>query len=263
MLPTLLLHGLPVWLGALALAAVFSAEVGACEAILFMLSTSLSQDLYKRIVNPAATPDAGVEVARIAAFVGGSAGMLLGDLRGRRNHRCAVGVLFDHRRHAAGAGRRRLVRQARTTREALTAIVAGMIAFLADSVRNGSHGLVEPEFVGAGRLQPPAFFISRRHMRSSAVSFELTESTALAARIARCASCFVKTEFIVRDQQLLAGIDQVMQYDRLRDVSRHEQIARTPSVAAFRDPSAICRGPDSRRHDQLLEGGVVAIEVRR
>ena len=77
-LPTLLLHGLPVWLGALALAAVFSAEVGACEAILFMLSTSLSQDLYKRIVNP--QRDARrrcLTVARIAAFVGGSAGMLL------------------------------------------------------------------------------------------------------------------------------------------------------------------------------------------
>ena len=76
-LPTLLLHGLPVWLGALALAAVFSAEMGACEAILFMLSTSLSQDLYKRVVNPSATPAQVLTVARVAAFVGGSAGMLL------------------------------------------------------------------------------------------------------------------------------------------------------------------------------------------
>jgi SSS family solute:Na+ symporter len=76
-LPTLLLHGLPVWLGALALAAVFSAEMGACEAILFMLSTSLSQDLYKRLVNPSATPSQVLTVARIAALVGGTAGMLL------------------------------------------------------------------------------------------------------------------------------------------------------------------------------------------
>ena len=76
-LPTLLLHGLPVWLGALALAAVFSAEVGACEAILFMLSTSLSQDLYKRIVNPAARPDQVLKVARLAALAGGTAGMVL------------------------------------------------------------------------------------------------------------------------------------------------------------------------------------------
>lgn len=76
-LPMLLLHGLPVWLGAAALAAVFSAEMGACEAILFMLSTSLSQDLYKRTINPHATPAQVLKVARIAAFVGGTAGMLL------------------------------------------------------------------------------------------------------------------------------------------------------------------------------------------
>ena len=76
-LPTLLLHGLPVWLGALALAAVFSAEVGTCDAILFMLSTSLSQDLYKRFVNPNAPPHRVLLVARCAALAGGIAGMVL------------------------------------------------------------------------------------------------------------------------------------------------------------------------------------------
>ena len=76
-LPTLLLHGLPVWLGALALSAVFSAEVGTCDAILFMLATSLSQDLYKRFVNPSATPSRVLMVARIAALAGGVLGMVL------------------------------------------------------------------------------------------------------------------------------------------------------------------------------------------
>src|SRR5262245_59827157 len=76
-LPMLLLHGLPVWLGSLALAAVFSAEVGTCDAILFMLSTSLSQDLYKRFVNPNAPPNRVLLVARMAALVGGVAGMVL------------------------------------------------------------------------------------------------------------------------------------------------------------------------------------------
>ena len=52
-LPTVLVEALPVWLGALALAAVFSAEVSTCDAILFMLATSLSQDLYKQFVEPA------------------------------------------------------------------------------------------------------------------------------------------------------------------------------------------------------------------
>ncbi|HSM59838.1 MAG TPA: sodium:solute symporter family protein, partial [Longimicrobiales bacterium] len=55
--PTVLTHGLPAWLGALGLAAVFSAEVSSADAVLFMLSTSLSKDLYKRYVAPDA-PDA-------------------------------------------------------------------------------------------------------------------------------------------------------------------------------------------------------------
>ncbi len=47
-LPTLLREQLPAWLGALAMAAVFSTEVDTCDAILFMISTSASKDLYKR-----------------------------------------------------------------------------------------------------------------------------------------------------------------------------------------------------------------------
>ena len=42
-----------------ALAAVFSAEVSTCDAILFMLSTSLSKDLYKRFLKPARHRPAG------------------------------------------------------------------------------------------------------------------------------------------------------------------------------------------------------------
>ena len=53
------MHDLPFWVGALGLAAVFSAEVSAADAVLFMLATSLSQDLYKRFVNPARQRRAG------------------------------------------------------------------------------------------------------------------------------------------------------------------------------------------------------------
>jgi SSS family solute:Na+ symporter len=76
-LPTVLVRELPVWVGALALAAVFSAEVSTCDAILFMLSTSLSQDLYKRFVNPAADDRQVLFVARAAAVAGGIAGVFL------------------------------------------------------------------------------------------------------------------------------------------------------------------------------------------
>ena len=76
-LPTLLVQSLPWFLGTLGLAAVFSAEVSTCDAILFMLSTSLSQDLYKRFLNPAASDQQVLKVARLAALAGGLGGVLL------------------------------------------------------------------------------------------------------------------------------------------------------------------------------------------
>ena len=147
-LPTLLLHGLPVWLGALALAAVFSAEMGACEAILFMLSTSLSQDLYKRVVNPSASPAQVLTVARVAAFVGGSAGMLLAvfvvkeiidalavfySIIGATLLVPVVGGLFVRR-----AG----------TRETLASIAFGILAFLALRFGTAGTGWLNPNLWG-------------------------------------------------------------------------------------------------------------------
>jgi SSS family solute:Na+ symporter len=76
-LPTVLVEALPVWLGALALAAVFSAEVSTCDAILFMLATSLSQDLYRQFVHPEADDRTILRVARLAAVVGGALGVVL------------------------------------------------------------------------------------------------------------------------------------------------------------------------------------------
>jgi SSS family solute:Na+ symporter len=69
-LPTLLMIDLPFWVGAIALAAIFSAEVSAADAILFMLATSFSQDVYKRFLNPVATDRQVVTVARLASLAG-------------------------------------------------------------------------------------------------------------------------------------------------------------------------------------------------
>ena len=76
-LPTVLRDQLPAWLGALALAAVFSTEVDTCDAVLFMISTTFSQDLYKRHINPGATDAQLLFVARVAAVVGGGTGVIL------------------------------------------------------------------------------------------------------------------------------------------------------------------------------------------
>ena len=76
-LPTVLVEQLPPWFGALALAAVFSAEVSACDAILFMLATSLSQDLYKRFLQPEADDREVLLIARLASLAGGAGGVVL------------------------------------------------------------------------------------------------------------------------------------------------------------------------------------------
>ena len=62
-----LMHGVPPLVGSLGLAAVFSAEISAADAGLFMLTTSLSQDLYKRFLNPQADDRRVLAVTRGAA----------------------------------------------------------------------------------------------------------------------------------------------------------------------------------------------------
>ncbi len=76
-LPMILMHGLPPLVGAIGLAAVFSAEISASDAVLFMLTTSLSQDLYKRFVNPAADDARVLRVARWTTVVSGTLAVVL------------------------------------------------------------------------------------------------------------------------------------------------------------------------------------------
>jgi SSS family solute:Na+ symporter len=74
-LPIVFIDGVPVVIGALALAAIFSAEISSADAILFMLSTSLAEDIYRRFVRPDATDGEVLRMARIAAVAGGTAGI--------------------------------------------------------------------------------------------------------------------------------------------------------------------------------------------
>ncbi|MCG8467262.1 MAG: sodium:solute symporter family protein [Gemmatimonadetes bacterium] len=76
-LPTVLASGVPSVIGMLGMAALFSAEVSSADAGLFMLSTSLSKDLYKRFIRPDATDRQVLLVARGAAIAGGVAAVLL------------------------------------------------------------------------------------------------------------------------------------------------------------------------------------------
>jgi SSS family solute:Na+ symporter len=76
-LPMILIHGLPTLVGAIGLAAVFSAEVSAADAALFMLTTSLSQDLYRRFVHRSASDERVLFVARCTTVVSGALAVIL------------------------------------------------------------------------------------------------------------------------------------------------------------------------------------------
>ena len=68
---------LPRWLGMWTLAAIFSAELSASDAILFMLSTSLAVDLYKTFLKPGIAQKELLAVSRIASVIAGVLGILL------------------------------------------------------------------------------------------------------------------------------------------------------------------------------------------
>lgn len=91
-LPTMLAGALPPSLGIIALAAVFSAEVSSADAVLFMLATSASRDLYRGFVRPHATDRELLRVARIAALSGAMCGVGVAMIYG--SVRAAVGVFY-------------------------------------------------------------------------------------------------------------------------------------------------------------------------
>jgi SSS family solute:Na+ symporter len=76
-LPRLTMDVLPPWLGGLGLAALFAAELSSADAILFMLSTSLSRDLYQAVLRPGASDAQLLRVGRGAAVAGGVLGLAL------------------------------------------------------------------------------------------------------------------------------------------------------------------------------------------
>jgi SSS family solute:Na+ symporter len=138
-LPMILMHGLPPLVGAIGLAAVFSAEVSAADAVLFMLTTSLSQDLYKGFVNPAASDQQVLHVARWTTVVSGTFGVLLAIVSAS-----VIGVLTIFYTLlgvslfvpiVAGLYVRRT-----TTRDAIVAIAAGVAGMLIVELATGGRG---------------------------------------------------------------------------------------------------------------------------
>ena len=148
-LPMLFMHDLPFWIGALGLAAVFSAEISAADAVLFMLATSLSQDLYKRFINPAATDRQVLAVARAASVSGAIAAVVVAFLSQTIVDALSVfytlvGVSLFVPIVAGLYGRRP------GALDALAAIAGGVVAVVAAQLWNGGKpiGLFTPAMFG-------------------------------------------------------------------------------------------------------------------
>jgi SSS family solute:Na+ symporter len=68
---------LPAWLGGLMLAAIFSAEISSADAVLFMISTSVSRDWVQSVLRPSISDQGLLRVTRIVAVLSGAAGVVL------------------------------------------------------------------------------------------------------------------------------------------------------------------------------------------
>ncbi len=170
-LPTLLKDLLPVWLGVLVLAAIFSAEISTCDAILFMLSTSLSVDLYKTFLHPQVDDRRLLAVSRATAAMAGALGVALAILL--PSIIAALTVFYGLMAVALlvplvfGLYWKRM-----TTRAALLSILGGVpAAFLVDRWTGGAGwGILSPYAVGilAGlALALAAALASRASARAS------------------------------------------------------------------------------------------------
>lgn len=76
-LPIIMKECMPFWASTVALAAIFSAEVSAADAVLYMITTSFTQDLYKTFINPAISDKSLLSLNRVVTAAAGLIGVLL------------------------------------------------------------------------------------------------------------------------------------------------------------------------------------------
>lgn len=74
-LPYVMKECMPFWASALALAAIFSAEISAADAVLYMITTSFTKDLYKSFINPSVSDEKLIKGGRIVTVLAGIIGI--------------------------------------------------------------------------------------------------------------------------------------------------------------------------------------------
>ncbi|HEY7292749.1 MAG TPA: sodium:solute symporter family protein [Vicinamibacterales bacterium] len=163
-LPMVLMHLLPPAVGAIGLAAVFSAEISASDAVLFMLTTSLSQDFYKRVVRPQAGDAEILTVARATSVVASLLAVALAIALGSVVDALTIfyTLLSVSLFVPILAG---LYLSRATTPEALASIGCGVAAVVVMQVTTGGRGIagMTPALVGllAAMAGFSAIFVSR------------------------------------------------------------------------------------------------------
>jgi len=76
-LPIVMKEFLPFWASALALAAIFSAEVSAADAVLYMITTAFTKDIYKSFIRPDISDQSLLKISRISAYCAGAIGTVI------------------------------------------------------------------------------------------------------------------------------------------------------------------------------------------
>jgi SSS family solute:Na+ symporter len=148
-LPTAMKTLLPTWLGLWAMASIFSAELSATGAILFMLSTSLAVDLYKTFLNPKVTERRLLTANRLSSILAGLVGILFAIQL--PSILSAVQIFYGLLSVSlfvpvvAGLYSRRVLSSA-----ALSSIAAALIATIASMRLTNNHGwgVLSPQAIG-------------------------------------------------------------------------------------------------------------------
>ena len=74
-LPYVMKECMPFWASALALAAIFSAEISAADAVLYMITTSFTKDIYKSFIRPTISDEKLLRSSRFVTVVAGVIGV--------------------------------------------------------------------------------------------------------------------------------------------------------------------------------------------
>ncbi len=76
-LPTVMKNMMPFFIASLSLAAIFAAEVSTADTVLYMLAGALTNDIYKRFLNPKIKDEKLLSVSRIVSIISGILGVFL------------------------------------------------------------------------------------------------------------------------------------------------------------------------------------------